>query len=1292
MIGGNLHDREREALRELLRLVDERVAAEQACQEAFDNAKTIAKRDVAKARKIVAAERERERQAITMAQDEARRTIQDKFVSEQAAADRLHQFTSQEAGHRRQSDDEKTQTQYSDAIWTADSLYEAAEKQANEQFDVLKRKATAGQEAIEATWARAQPFFARVGMNEFESYPSHEEQMAAAPTERLQAALDQAYRSLEQLMSDRSLDRVGVVGFLRWLGLFGLFAAIPPIFMTPRFWWIVGGLSFVLAAGVIAHAVVRSMVKRRCRVIAAELLTSLTRAKQAREAVLHQAKTEHRATLQDATRQRQGQKFKAQEKFPPILARIEERGRAEIATSIDKHEHDTERLQSRQYDSLQKVESHSTPLLQQCEARCDAQLAEAEKLFEERRFTATTEHAKCWDALSTNWRLGQDKILDIVNHLRAAELEFFLPWDAPFWQEFPPVEKVPSGMRFATITVDLHDLPGGVPTHADLTPVIPIKMDLPAFLPFPERGNLVVKSRDAGREQAIQVLKRVILRYLTALPAGKVRFTVIDPVGLGDNFAAFMHLADYDENLIGSRIWTETGHIEKRLSELTAHMENVIQKYLRNQFASIVEYNVKAGEVAEPFRVLVVANFPANFNLEAARRLVSIMQSGATCGVYTVVSIDTRLPPPQGFNMADLETGATVIVWKDEQFIWKDPDFSRFPLTMRPPPPTDEIIRLTKIVGERGRNSNRVQVPFEAVLPKPEMVWKSDSRKGISVPIGRSGATKFQLFQLGIGTAQHALIAGKTGSGKSTLLHAIITNLAMHYSPDEIELYLIDFKKGVEFKAYAENRLPHARVVAIESEREFGLSVLQRLDSALKERGDLFRAAGANDVATFRAAMPGTPLPRIMLIVDEFQEFFIEDDRVSQETALLLDRLVRQGRAFGLHIILGSQTLGGAYTLARSTIDQMAVRIALQCSDADAQLILNKDNTAARLLTRPGEAIYNDANGLSEGNDLFQIVWLNDVQREELLLKLADRGKKFPPPLVFEGNTAGDLKNNRALATLLAKPAWATNVRSASAWLGEAIAIKEPTAALFRPQGGSHLLIIGQNDEAALGLLSAALVSLAAQHDPRTSFLILDSTPDDDQFAGKLGQVAKVLPHTVDFTERTTVGEQLGKWATLVAERQKGDNPDRSPRFVLVYGLQRYRELRKEDDFGFGKRGAERTVSPAEHFGNILRDGPAVGVHALIWCDGLNNLNRTIDRQLLREFGMRVLFQMNANDSSALIDNPLASRLGRNRALYLTEEAPQPEKFRPYGFPDAEWLKQVQETLAQRQREPAHAG
>ena len=167
---------------------------------------------------------------------------------------------------------------------------------------------------------------------------------------------------------------------------------------------------------------------------------------------------------------------------------------------------------------------------------------------------------------------------------------------------------------------------------------------------------------------------------------------------------------------------------------------------------------------------------------------------------------------------------------------------------------------------------------------------------------------------------------------------------------------------------------------------------MQRLDVELTRRGELYRNHGLNDLASYRALFDGgaklPPMPRVMLIVDEFQEFFVEDDKVAQESALLMDRLVRQGRAFGVHVLLGSQTLGGAFSLARSTIDQMAVRIALQCSEADAHLILSRENTEARLLSRPGEGIYNPMHGLLEGNHLFQVVWLNDDKRDEILTSM----------------------------------------------------------------------------------------------------------------------------------------------------------------------------------------------------------------------------------------------------------------------------------------------------------------
>src|SRR5260370_1067907 len=176
-----------------------------------------------------------------------------------------------------------------------------------------------------------------------------------------------------------------------------------------------------------------------------------------------------------------------------------------------------------------------------------------------------------------------------------------------------------------------------------------------------------------------------------------------------------------------------------------------------------------------------------------------------------------------------------------------------------------------------------------------------------------------------------------------------------------------------------------------------------------------------------------------MLLSDEFQEFFVEDDKIAQTASLLLDRIVRQGRAFGIHVLLGSQTLGGAYTVARTTLGQMVIRIALQCNEADAYLIMYDSNPAPRLLSRPGEGIYNDSAGAMEGNSPFQAVWLPDEVRDAYLDKVLARAKQsskvYPEPLVFEGDAPADVRENPALRELLEAPVLRQAV-SARVWLG----------------------------------------------------------------------------------------------------------------------------------------------------------------------------------------------------------------------------------------------------------------
>jgi hypothetical protein len=134
---------------------------------------------------------------------------------------------------------------------------------------------------------------------------------------------------------------------------------------------------------------------------------------------------------------------------------------------------------------------------------------------------------------------------------------------------------------------------------------------------------------------------------------------------------------------------------------------------------------------------------------------------------------------------------------------------------------------------------------------------------------------------------------------------------------------------------------------------------------------------------------------------------------------------------------------------------------------------------------------------------------------------------------------------------------------------------------------------------------------------------------------------------------------------------------------LFIHDLPRFRDLRRrEEEFSFSRR--EEEAGPADHLDSILREGAALGVHLVVWCDSVSNLNRYFTHQVLREFEMRVLFQMSPADSGHMLDLPLASKLGARRALFHSEEQNRIEKFRPYGIPPEEWLKWVEGQLARR--------
>lgn len=634
------------------------------------------------------------------------------------------------------------------------------------------------------------------------------------------------------------------------------------------------------------------------------------------------------------------------------------------------------------------------------------------------------------------------------------------------------------------------------------------------------------------------------------------------------------------------------------------------------------------------------------------------------------------------FFLKDIENSAHVIVWNenDGHFFYDDNDFKDCILILDNSPPDDIKNDILNTIGKLSRKTSEVEIPFDKILPSKEKWWKSSSEKEIKVPIGKI-RNENHYFEIGQGSTHHCLVAGMIGSGKSYLLHVLITALGLIYSPFEIELYLIDFKpKGNEFRTYAENNMPHAQIIGLESDREFAFNVIKKLDEEFESRANLFGNEGVANITKYRKKVKEQTtnhqkeekqMSRILLIVDEFQELFAEDDFMSEEISKILDKIIKMGRAYGIHIILCTQTLAGLKnSYMRKAIGQIMVRIALKCSDEDSSLILADDNKAASQLPWTRMAIYNDNNGFANSNQLFQMAWLPDEIRDVYLQYISNEAKNhyvIPQPTVFEGYKFADIKKNQKLIDLLTSFPKNEQSNHVSACLGDPIEIKEePTTVYFNNEQKNNLLIIGRDYETSASMIFSSLITLASQHKQNEiSFYIVNLFGIQNIFTRCL----EIIPHPIKlYQDFSFLDEIVGNNGKNMKIDQNGKSI-----YIVFFGLQRAKYL-YEDESSFQLSEDIKMGDPRRQFSTLLKEGPEVGIHSMVWCDSYSNI-----KYFINEFNMRIALQISKDDSYDLIGSYDANELKKYKAINYDKIEGKIEKFRPYSFPEEEWLEWIKE-------------
>jgi len=768
---------------------------------------------------------------------------------------------------------------------------------------------------------------------------------------------------------------------------------------------------------------------------------------------------------------------------------------------------------------------------------------------------------------------------------------------------------------------------------------------VPRVIPFPFTSALVFQQGNAEQTRLAHCL---LLRLLSALPPGQVELTLIDPLQQGQSVGPFLSLLKVEQLVPQGHVLTRSDEIEATLGKLTDEIEEMIQQRFNEKASNWSEYNSINPEAPLPYKVVLLFDVPEQLSEKSLWFLGRLCENGPRCGVLPIIAIDSKRMIDRRYEKfsATQEASTTRL-----DHLLQSVGIGELSFTYQPEqwPRRDVLDGFMASLAENCAAKSR----FKKTMPD---LWtnfvKGDTTiGGFDVHIGWTPAGDFATLRLGATDSEHhALLAGKTGSGKSNLLHVVIHTLCEKYPPEELDLYLLDYKESTEFNVYAAPPLPHARLVATESDPEYGVTVLRHLVGELEMRARIFKSASARDFSEYRKSS-GLRLPRVLLIIDEFQVLFSEGRQVAEAAEQLLSQLLKQGRSFGIHILLATQTLKGINALSiGSIITQLGCRIALACGQEDSALILGGGNLAAAELRSPPECIINNANGAKSGNVKFMIPFAGEsVHRRELLTKLTERTSlsgAAAKTKIFSGTSLPEMPPPSEYR--------AACMQEETLLLGESLAFDaKPLAVPLTRRSAFNVLFSGYNDQIHDGLLSAILYGLAFVEgfDEIIYFNARGIAP-----GGGFSDAEQVL------------GARFKMFDDISALPLQAISDDIGNRRIalIVDGLDSEKALQPAPAFRSPKPGEPST--PADLLKRLAEDGPRKGTFVFAFVDRWQRCSSAC-KDLFSFFELRVAYCMNEDDAGALVSGGIGKFKGidkPNRAVFVNKLTNDIAWFRPY--------------------------
>lgn len=735
--------------------------------------------------------------------------------------------------------------------------------------------------------------------------------------------------------------------------------------------------------------------------------------------------------------------------------------------------------------------------------------------------------------------------------------------------------------------------------------------------------NIIFASNDPGM---VDFQKLLLANMLLNVRPRQLEVTIFDPDRLGQDYALF--LSDSTKDYI---------HVEtKKLSDII----DSLREYSQTNFRILGDQDIAAfnsdaeskGKVTREYKLLIVAAYQEE--IFKNRSYIQFMQTCVRSGVH-VWCVGPE--PIEGLAFYRTPFEGVEFPYPVSNSLW-----SKVTQTY-----------LDTLANSKDKGILYVPSFQEKYMPR-ENWWKENCDKGIKLNFGLQDGDPSKGYDIMLGDANvHGLCAGATGAGKSAFINQLLATLVTRYPPSALELILIDFK-NIEFPSLCDqtthlSRIPHARVIAGTKDGEYAISIFDYMLKEMEERNRRFAPTGAKKLEEYNTYMrnQGTPekcMPRVLILIDEFQVMFTEVEPKSVEVIQSRIRsLAKLARNAGVHMFFTSQSMKG--TMPKDILDQFSLRVCLRASSDTSTSIIGSP-IASRIKSKFGYLYTNTNMGETQDSTTLWRTpfipnedWYDDAGRADKIAKgkLPAGSKTILTEICEMSETMPGEKGFRAYL-YDAKATWPDS--QLKTWFSEHADIVSRDPYLFvlgertgydtnkvpvnfrLTQTDAENILVYAREPVHLNDLIMTLVDNVLS---RPENLLLMNVADMDVW-NILDTKSLVPPEMVELSKpMNNVVDWIEFLETTIANRKENGMEGKRPIFFFAVRWDKQLGVYRDADYRLEAR-----------WKDILMNGPSVGVHTILAV----SLYREITTTKVTPFNHRICGKGDADAGYKFIESP----------------------------------------------------